>query len=376
LNFDFITDKKLKELLERDFQELKNCIEVNATKSILILSGSIMEAVLIEYFLSYSPSGQTKEQLYKEFLGNLIDNAEKDGLLSSRDAKLAEVVKDFRNLIHPGREIRQSEKFSIEYGKIAFSLLTIIVDAIRTKSESLYGYTAKEVVERLRNDWSYRNLFGKIILKLNPLERDNLFNELANVDFNEKCYWEYFNPDGLKNHNYSNLEFVKTFILELKPLLPDQIIENYLKELVKEVEKGSQIKAISLFNLLHEELYRLGKEDRESIVIYMLSTYVHILEDSSSLAEEKTFSTIGKYIETQKSIDIFYKMVDDCIANFSKETKEMDVFEQIFYSLSAEEQTNLKNYLEKVLTPEIRKSKYISESFVEPAIKRKIINET
>ncbi len=376
MNFDFITDKKLKELLERDFQELKNCIEVNATKSILILSGSIMEAVLIEYFLSYSPSGQTKEQLYKEFLGNLIDNAEKDGLLSSRDAKLAEVVKDFRNLIHPGREIRQSEKFSIEYGKIAFSLLTIIVDAIRTKSESLYGYTAKEVVERLRNDWSYRNLFGKIILKLNPLERDNLFNELANVDFNEKCYWEYFNPDGLKNHNYSNLEFVKTFILELKPLLPDQIIENYLKELVKEVEKGSQIKAISLFNLLHEELYRLGKEDRESIVIYMLSTYVHILEDSSSLAEEKTFSTIGKYIETQKSIDIFYKMVDDCIANFSKETKEMDVFEQIFYSLSAEEQTNLKNYLEKVLTPEIRKSKYISESFVEPAIKRKIINET
>lgn len=72
-DFKFIADEQYRELLKRDFIELRNCLENKASKSVLILSGSIIETILLEFFSHNLPKGVTKTQLLKKNLGDLID---------------------------------------------------------------------------------------------------------------------------------------------------------------------------------------------------------------------------------------------------------------------------------------------------------------
>lgn len=64
--FNFVADQQYRTLLIRDFVELKNCVDNQATKSVLILSGSIIETLLLEFFTHNLPSGITKVQLLKK----------------------------------------------------------------------------------------------------------------------------------------------------------------------------------------------------------------------------------------------------------------------------------------------------------------------
>ncbi|MBK8702805.1 MAG: hypothetical protein IPN33_03765 [Saprospiraceae bacterium] len=105
--FDFIADQKFRNILARDFKELEQCIENKTSKSVLILSGSIIRATLLEFFIHNPPSGKTKDQILKMGLSDLINEAESFGLISSRSKELSTVVRNYRNLIHAGLEIRK-----------------------------------------------------------------------------------------------------------------------------------------------------------------------------------------------------------------------------------------------------------------------------
>jgi len=48
-NFDFISDNRLRIILERDYTELNRCFESGCYKSVLILSGSLIEAIIMEF---------------------------------------------------------------------------------------------------------------------------------------------------------------------------------------------------------------------------------------------------------------------------------------------------------------------------------------
>ena len=63
--FDFIADQKFRNLLNRDFQELKDCVTNGLSKSVLVLSGSVIETVLLEFFTHNIPAGKTDLQVFK-----------------------------------------------------------------------------------------------------------------------------------------------------------------------------------------------------------------------------------------------------------------------------------------------------------------------
>lgn len=48
-SFDFITDEDFRISLEKDFKELNLCIQTGAYKAAVVIAGSIVEAVLIDY---------------------------------------------------------------------------------------------------------------------------------------------------------------------------------------------------------------------------------------------------------------------------------------------------------------------------------------
>lgn len=322
MKFEFINDLKFKKILLRDYEELVKCYEIKASKSVLILCGSIVESILTEYFIDSLQEGKSKEDILQMSLGKLLELAEEKNIITSKIKRLSSVIQDYRNLIHPGREVRKSESFSNEDAEISMSLLRIIIDSIKTKYSEKIKYTAKDVFEKLKHDWGFQSVYGIVITKLNYSERENLLDLFIEFEEYEKSKLEYFNMDNDKKEQLKDkyglveIEEVKRFVKELKPLLKQEVLEQKLAELLHSITTGEKVVTLSLYNLFHEELGLLKKEDQELIAIYMLSFLESISEESSKLSEEKTFSTIGKYIHTIKGIEKLKDFSSFAIVNY------------------------------------------------------------
>lgn len=120
-SFAFISDPQLQGIIERDYSELSRILfPAGAWKSSVIMAGSILEAILYD-LLTADPVTQTKavssgkapktgnNALVKgEWnLHDLIEVATDIGLLPNDRAKtFDQVLRDYRNFVHPKKEIR------------------------------------------------------------------------------------------------------------------------------------------------------------------------------------------------------------------------------------------------------------------------------
>lgn len=379
MNFDFVTDSRFKDLLLRDYQELKICFDNKSSKAVLILSGSIIEASLVEYFLQNLPAGKTEADLLKMTLGSLIDLAGTEGLLANKEIKLASVVQDYRNLIHPGRQIRKREKYDFETANIANSLVKITLDAISSKQQASTFLTAQEIIDKLKNDWSFRTIYSKVILKLKHTERNKLFDLLLLYEMEDKGKWVAFMSEGrVPQYEVHNLYDIKPLVADLKPLLQPDIVLTKLNELVTEIQKGDRLKAFAFFNLLHEDIDKLtNDEQQEMIAIYFLSTFSSVLEKCNDLSSEKTYSTIGKYIKTADGIKAFNEFTVFCLVHFDKESisYEMDVYEQAFNSLLDAQKDVVRLALIDFMLKNGQPPSNVMDGFVDGAIQRGILSK-
>ena len=129
--FGFVTDTKLRSLLERDYRELQRAFVSQCWKSVIILAGSVLEAVLLDLILSHtdaarsSGSAPSETDLSRWSLASLIDVAVDLGLASTGMQKLSHPVREYRNLVHPGNEIRNDLAFGAEEARIAIEVLHI-----------------------------------------------------------------------------------------------------------------------------------------------------------------------------------------------------------------------------------------------------------
>jgi hypothetical protein len=380
MTFDFISDNRFKDLLDKDYNELSVCLNGKASKAVLILAGSIIEASLIEYFLQNIPECVTEPQLLKLSIGELIDLAEKEGLLTQTEKNLATVIRDYRNLIHPGRQIRKNEKYNFDTANIAFRLVNIILDAIRQKHINNANYTSEEIIDKLKNDINFRSIYSDIILKLNQNERKKLLNRLIFYQMENTEDWDAFLPEGVFQLNhpppFHELYDIKPIINDLKPLIQSEGILEKLNELVKEIERGSKHRAYAIFNLFHEDIDRLPGKSQEMIAIYFLFFYSSISDNTKVLCRDKTYSTIGRYIHTDKGISAFNKFVEFCVNNFSKNNivEEMDLFEQAYNSLAEDNKRKVYTYLIDKLKGS-NPSILVITGFIDGAIARKLFSE-
>jgi tetratricopeptide (TPR) repeat protein len=109
------TNKKFKPLLERDFNELVFNYIVQNNKATIVLSGSLIELVLLYYCekkkfnqIPYlDAKGNTKlKKLYDCVLNELIQFADKNLFFGSDFPHLSNLSRIYRNFIHPGRELK------------------------------------------------------------------------------------------------------------------------------------------------------------------------------------------------------------------------------------------------------------------------------
>lgn len=376
MDFDFVGDRDFQQILKRDFVEVQKCIEIGANKSAVILSGSILETLLSDFFIENLPEGKNRQDILKLSLNALLELAVQQNVISQSDNSLATVLKSYRNLIHPGREVRSKESIDNPTTKMAYSILELLLTKIEKKYKEQFIHSAEEILDKLDEDWSFRSVFGLIITKLSNLEKIKLFDELTQIEIELKEKFEGFSYLNKVRSEpvYPNIEFVKDLTIELIPLLPHDFLIEKLVDLRDSITKGYSIESVAKYNLLHEQIGHLNSDDQEFIAIYMLTIFGELLEDTNDLFHDRTYSTIGKYINSEKGISAMDEFITFCIANFGGKNfeREMDVLEQILNSLTLEKkELTLKNLSEKVLP---HKDTFGIKDFVNEANKRGLVS--
>jgi hypothetical protein len=124
----FISDADLRESIRLDISSAANAISGNDFKSATVLAGSAIEAMLLWALQSMSVTGPLASMKTKASgspdkwnLAQMIEAASLSGLIKENTATQADLARDFRNLIHPGKAQRLSTACNkgTAYGAIA-----------------------------------------------------------------------------------------------------------------------------------------------------------------------------------------------------------------------------------------------------------------
>ena len=133
-----ITDEELKKILIRDLKECAYSVLLGQNKSAIILSGSIIEALLIykiknigieEYDLIGLRNRKSKciKTIDKMILDELLYVANKLKILSDTNYYLSHFSREYRNVIHPNKEIRGKMEISAENASLMWKILKEII---------------------------------------------------------------------------------------------------------------------------------------------------------------------------------------------------------------------------------------------------------
>jgi hypothetical protein len=131
-DFRFIADPDLRTILQRDYSEIQRAFVTKCWKSVIILSGGAIEAILLDLLQKNSGKAKSSAKAPKHAdlsrwdLKDLICVSVDCSLVSSSVEKLSDPVREFRNLIHPGNELRNKLRFDTEEARIALEVLNIV----------------------------------------------------------------------------------------------------------------------------------------------------------------------------------------------------------------------------------------------------------
>ncbi|MFA5819337.1 MAG: hypothetical protein WC854_08675 [Bacteroidales bacterium] len=335
--FEFINDDNLRKILNRDYLELEILVANKATKSILIISGSLIEAVLVDYFLNNPPDKYNDDKIFQLNLSELIDLAVENKLISQRTKELSTVIRNYRNLIHPGREIRKNESFDIETSNVAYNLLKIIVSEIRENYLKLYGYNSKDILQKIEHDQLSITIFDKLVEKLKNPERIKLFKEIIKYE------------GHIENRN----EYVSL----LKSLIPKEELRMQLLKLLKIVETGDKSDALYYFDLLCQDLDLLSGTEIDTVVTYVLSYLEQEfdLDELQRFSKNRTFTSIGKYLLCQKSKYLFQRIM----LSYFTYKNENPILNSLFYQMKNGLDVSSWKELERYFETESNSENYI-----------------
>lgn len=127
-SLSFITDKQYRDVLCRDVTEANSAFDNGEWKAATVLSGSIIEALLLDVVkiieaqdlskFNAAKSQCTAKGIIKGVfppdldtwnLNHLIEVSSELSLISPATAAQCRIARDFRNLVHPGRALRETQ---------------------------------------------------------------------------------------------------------------------------------------------------------------------------------------------------------------------------------------------------------------------------
>jgi len=132
--------KNIRDILMRDVNELFLNYAMGNEKSVVILSGSIVEILLIYYCekkkikkVSYQRHNKNiSKKLYESDLGDLLSFIEQNKLLGNVLIHMANISRIYRNYVHPGKELSESGTLNKSRAHLCFISTIEIIKIICT----------------------------------------------------------------------------------------------------------------------------------------------------------------------------------------------------------------------------------------------------
>lgn len=132
--FSFVAEPAIRAVVERDYVEIQRAFVAECWKSAIILSGGAIEALLIDVLLqdlakaSAAKSTPTRDSNdpSRWGLSDLIAVAIELRKITAGAEKLSHSVREYRNLVHPGNEVRSKLAFGQEEARIAIEVLHLV----------------------------------------------------------------------------------------------------------------------------------------------------------------------------------------------------------------------------------------------------------
>lgn len=170
--FDFVTDLEFRDSLQSDHREMGLCMDSGAWKAVHVLCGSIVEAVLIDYLLS--SDHVSRDKALSMDLGSALPICREKAVISQRTVDLSSAIKDYRNLVHPGRTIRLSDRVDRSSAEVARAVLRMITQQVESSKRESYGYTAEQIASKLCRDSSADSIVPMLLKGVKPAEIERL----------------------------------------------------------------------------------------------------------------------------------------------------------------------------------------------------------
>ena len=130
--FAFINEANIRRIIERDYDEIQRAYISKCWKSVIILCGRTIEAILMDLLISHdteakqAKSAPNKPDISRWDLSELINVAVELKLVTEGVEKLSHSIREYRNLVHPGNEIRNRLRFDAEEARISLEVLNIL----------------------------------------------------------------------------------------------------------------------------------------------------------------------------------------------------------------------------------------------------------
>ncbi|MGS0572474.1 hypothetical protein [Xanthomonas oryzae] len=306
--FDYITDDKFKSLIVSDYTELQLCKKAGAWKSVHVLAGGIVEALLIDYLSWTDRSEQKNEALLKMMLAEAITRCHKDGVISERTSQLCSVVKSYRNLIHAGKMIRKNEETPDKSSAtVAAALVDMIAREIGTYRSSKHGLSASQILSKVCSDDYASDILEHLLEDVSEKEKETLLTRL----FPEAIEYIENNEAPLLKRRISTA-FRITLHSSGKKLRASVALNFY--EMVR-TESSEKIRNYQNNFFRVDDILDI-EESKRPIIIERLITSLPIIHSTSSLLATKG---LGSFLKREYDISRWLKPIILTIVNGTSE---------------------------------------------------------
>lgn len=328
-DFSFITDDTLRALIERDKKEMDECLINGQLKSTIVMAGSLIEAIFVDYFLTFPPEGKSEEKVLKLPLAELIDLAQSDGLISQRTKEISTVIRNYRNLIHPGKEFRLNENVDLPTATVAANLVEIVIKEIRESYSEKRGFLAEDAIAKVKLDPSFSSIFGRIIEQMNPKERIKLLQLI---------------PDACRE---PLLPSTLNSLMRLHGLLCRKVPAGVLIKEVRKLAYYLHHKGLDdiLFYLKFYAPYLeyLKEPDRFALLEYLISLVGGADLDTLAKLSEAPMKEIGSHLSSLTGFGVYVRLFSFNLEGWDEEHYEY--FYLILDSLAARMADDLLTFL-------------------------------
>ena len=312
-DLSFIADEGLRTTIKRDLEELKKCKVHGAYKSAMLLAGSLIEAILVDYFLAFQPRGKNRDKILSAGLASLLDWAGEDGLISQSTKEISTVIKNYRNLIHPGREYRLGEKIDKYRAEVATNLVYIIIQEIADNYAERRGYSAEDAIYKVKRDPLSVAIFPHMVRKMSLVERERLFRALA-----YECY-------ATKDEGV--LERYVSLHRKLKSAIRREVLAQEAQKVYEFVRTKDSKETMFYLRLFAEDLGQLEEEQRAAVLVYTLEVLRTAEEpDLRKYYRWRVYSTIGQYLDNEIGTE---KVLEVIVSRAADQATENDMFLRI-----------------------------------------------